>query len=98
MQNKVTKEQERYVLSQLDSLKQKDSIQKYTNKFEHYTMQLIDLPLTIEMHYYIKGLKVEIRKIIESNELNLTDMATLKNACLWQDHIMSPLPGNDKKI
>ena len=61
-------------------------------------MQLVDLPLTIEMYYYIKGLKVEICKIIESNELNLTDMAILKNTCLWQDHIMSPLSRNDKKV
>ena len=38
MQNKVTKEQERYVLSQLDMLKQKDSVQKYTMEFERYTM------------------------------------------------------------
>jgi hypothetical protein len=96
MQNKVTKEQERYILTQLDSHKQKDSVQRYTNEFERYTMQLIDLPLTIEMHYYLKGLKVEIRQLVESNELNLTCMATLKNACLRQDQIMSPPPGNDK--
>ena len=61
MQNKVTKEQERHVLSQLDMLKQRDSIQKYTTEFERYTMQLINLSLTIEMHYYLKGLKIEIR-------------------------------------
>ena len=60
MQNKVTKEYEQYVLSQLDTLKQKDSVQKYTSDFECYTMQLIDLLLTIEMYYYLKGLKVEI--------------------------------------
>ena len=96
MQNKVTKEQERYVLSQLDMLKQRDSIQKYTTEFERYTMQLINLSLTIEMHYYLKGLKVEIRRLVESNELNLTDMNTRKNACLRQDHIMNPLPGSDK--
>jgi hypothetical protein len=96
MQNKVTKEQERHILSQLDKHTQKDSVQKYTNEFERYTMQLIDLPLTIEMHYYLKGLKIEIRQLVESNELNLTCMTTLKNACLRQDHIMSPPPGNDK--
>jgi hypothetical protein len=97
MQNKVTKEQEWYVLLQLDMLKQKDSVQKYTMEFERYTMQLLELPLTIEMHYYLKGLKVEIRQLVESNELNLTDMTMLKNACLRQDHIMSPPPGSDRK-
>ena len=45
-------------------------------------MQLVDLLLTIEMHYYLKGLKVEIRQLVESNELNLTYMTMLKNACL----------------
>ena len=89
MQNKVTKEHERYILSQLDILKQKESVQKYNNEFERYAMQLLNLPLTIEMHYYLKGLKIEIRQLIESNELNLTDMTTLKNACIRQDHITS---------
>ena len=97
MQNKVTKEQERYVLSQLDLLTQKESVQRYNTEFERYTMQLIDLPLTIEMHYYLKGLKVEIRQLVESNELNLTDMTTLKNACIRQGHIMSLPPGSDRK-
>ena len=82
MQNKVTKEHERYILSQLDILKQKESVQKYNTEFKRYTMQLLDLPLTIEMHYYLKGLKVEIRQLVKSNELNLTDMTTLKNACI----------------
>ena len=45
-------------------------------------MQILDMPLTIEMHYYLKGLKIEIRKLVESNELNLTDMSMLKNVCL----------------
>ena len=78
-------------------LKQKESVQKYTTEFERYTMQLTNLPLTIEMHYYLKGLKVEIRQLVESNELNLMDMITLKNACLRQDHITSPPPGSDRK-
>ena len=97
MQNKITKEQECYVLLQLDSLKQKDSVQKYTNEFERYTMQILDMPLTIEMHYYLKGLRIEICKLVESNELNLTDMSMLKNACLRQDNILSPPPGIDMK-
>ena len=58
-------------------------------------MQLLDLPLTIEMHYYLKGLKVEIRQLVESNESNLTDMTTLKNACLRQDYIHRPPPTSD---
>ena len=70
------------MLSQLDSLKQKDSIQKYINEFKYYTMQFVDLPLIIEIHYYLKGLKVEIYKLVESNELNLIDIATLKNVYL----------------
>ena len=100
MQNKVTKEHERYILSQLDILKQKESVQKYNNDFERYTMQLLSLPLTIEMHYYLKGLKVEIRKLVESNELNLIDMTTLKNACIRQDNITSlpPNSADDKNI
>ena len=60
MQNKVTKEHERYILSQLNILKQKESVQKYNTEFKWYTMQLLDLPLTIEIHYYLKGLKAKI--------------------------------------
>ena len=97
MQSKVTKEQERYILSWLESLKQNESVQKYTTEFEHHTMQIIDLPLTVEMHYYLKGLKLEIRKLVESNELNLIDMMTLKNVCLRQDHIISPPPESNGK-
>ena len=78
-------------------LKQKDSVQKYTMEFERYTMQLLELPLTIEIHYYLKGLKVEICQLVESNELNLTDMTMLKSVCLRQDHIMSPPLGSDRK-
>src|SRR3979411_2919736 len=96
MQNKVTKEHERYILSHLNILKQKESVQKYNTEFEWYTMQLLDLPLNIKMHYYFKGLKAEIHQLVESNELNLTDMTTLKNACLRQDHIMSPPPNSTK--
>ena len=59
-------------------------------------MQLLDLQLTIEMHYFLKRLKAEICQLVESNELNLTDMTILKNACLWQDHIMSPPPNSTK--
>jgi transposase InsO family protein len=96
MKKKVTREQTRYMLAQLDMLKQKGSVQQYTNDFERYTMQILELPLEIEMHYYTRGLKVEIRKMVESNELNLTDMDTLKNACLRQDHIsLGPPHGND---
>ena len=97
MQNKITKEHERHILSQLDILRQKDSVQKYNIEFERYTMQLLDLPLTIEMHYYLKGLKIEIWQLIESNESNLTDMTTLKNTCLWQDYIYCPLPTSDMR-
>src|SRR4030081_3744303 len=97
MQNKITKEQEHYVLLQLDSLKQKDSVQKYTNEFEWYTMQILDMLLAIEMHYYLKGLNIEIHKLVESNELNLTDMSMLKNVCLRQDNILSPPPGINMK-
>src|SRR5271169_6005367 len=82
MQSKVTKEHERYILSQLDAIKQKDSVQRYNIEFEWYTIQLLNLLLTIEMHYYLKGLKVEICQLVKSNEVNLTDMTTLKNACL----------------
>ena len=96
MQSKVTKEHERYILSQLDAIKQKESVQKYNIEFERYTMRLLDLPLTIETHYYLKGLKVEIRQLVESNELNLTDMTTLKNACLRQDLITSLPPSSAK--
>ena len=60
MQSKVTKEQERYILSWLELLKQNESVQKYTTEFECHTMQIMDLPLTAEMHYYLKGLKLEI--------------------------------------
>src|SRR5271170_1943130 len=38
MQSKVTKEHERYILSQLDAIKQKESVQKYNIEFERYTM------------------------------------------------------------
>ena len=60
-------------------------------------MQIMDLPLTVEMHYYLKGLKLEIQKLVESNELNLIDIMILKNVCLRQDHIISPPPESNGK-
>ena len=61
-------------------------------------MQLIDLLLIIEIYYYLKGLKVEIYKLVKSNKLNFIDIAILKNTYLQQDHIISLSPGNNKEF
>ena len=50
------------------------------------------------MYYYLKGVKVEIYKLIESNKFNILDILILKNVYLQQDYIISPLPRNNKKF
>ena len=96
LKHKITDEHERQTLTQLDILQQKNSIREYNIAFEKLTMQILELPLKIEMHYYLKGLKKEIRQLVESNRENLTDMMTLKLACLRQDQIINP-QAEDKK-
>ena len=53
-------------------------------------IQITDIPLKVEMHFYLKGLKKELCQLIESNKNNLNDMKTLKMACIRQNHIMNP--------
>ena len=98
LEYKVTDEHERQILTQLDMIQQKSTIQEYNVTFEKLTMQIAEMPLRIEMHYYLKGLKKELRQLIESNRENLKDMMTLKLACLRQDQIVNPQVGmNNKK-
>src|SRR5579871_1280611 len=61
LQYKVIDEYERQILSQLDIIQQKSTVQEYNITFEKLTMQISDLPLKVEMHYYLKGLKQELR-------------------------------------
>ena len=87
LKNKITAEHERYILGQLDIIQQKGNVMEYNNEFNKLTMQLTQLPSSIEIHYYLKGLKKEIRQLVESNNENLVDIMTLKQACLRQDYI-----------
>src|SRR5579871_2052225 len=98
LQSKVTDEYKSLILSQLESLQQKGTIQKYNAAFDKLVMQIPDLSLNIERHYYLKGLKQDIRQLVEYNKENLQDMTTLKLACLRQDNILHPnqTTGNNK--
>src|SRR5579871_4094910 len=98
LQSKVTDEYKSLILSQLESLQQKGTIQKYNAAFDKLVMQIPDLSLNIERHYYLKGLKQDIRQLVESNRENLQDMTTLKLACLRQDNILhlNQTTGNNK--
>src|SRR5579871_5071228 len=78
-------------------IQQKSTVQEYNITFEKLTMQTSDLPLKVEMHYYLKGLKQELRQLVESNRDNLRDMMTLKLACLRQDHIINPTQAGSTK-
>ena len=60
---------------------------EYNNIFDKLMLQLTDIPLKIEMHFYLKGLKKEIRQMIETNKENLLNMMTLKLACLRLNYI-----------
>src|ERR1035438_6240116 len=77
-------------------MQQKGSVKEYNIAFDKLTMQMSDLPERFEKHYYLKGLRKEIRQLIESNKDNLDDMMTLKAACLRQDSISNPSLGNKK--
>ena len=61
-------------------------------------MQMMELPLKVEMHFYLQGLKPELHQIVESNENNLQDIATLKFACLRQDNITNPSRNSGTKV
>ncbi len=93
---KVTEEHERQILAQLDTIQQKGSVKEYNIAFDKLTMQMSDLPERFEKHYYLKGLRKEIRQLVESNKDNLDNMMTLKAACLRQDNISNPSLGNKK--
>src|ERR1017187_5026359 len=64
--------------------------------FDKLTMQISDLPERFEKHYDLKGLKKDIRQLVESNKDNLNDMMTLKAASLRQDNITISSLGNKK--
>src|SRR5579871_5330307 len=87
LQNKVTDKHESLILSQLESLQQKGTIQEYNTTFDKLVMQIPDLSLNIERHYYLKRLKQDIRQLVKSNRENFQDMTTLKLAYLRQDNI-----------
>src|SRR5579871_4875337 len=70
-------------------IQQKSTVQEYNITFEKLTMQTSDLPLKVKMHYYLKGLKQELRQLVESNRDNLRDIMILKLAYLRQDHIIN---------
>src|SRR5579871_3268145 len=79
-------------------IQQKSTVQEYNITFEKLTIQTSDLPLKVEMHYYLKGLKQELRQLVESNRDNLRDIIILKLAYLRQDHIINPTQtGSTKK-
>src|SRR5579871_3850470 len=78
-------------------IQQKSTVQEYNIAFEKLTMQTSDLPLKVEMYYYLKGLKQELRQLVESNRDNLRDMITLKLACLRQDHIINATQAGSTK-
>ena len=61
MSNITNEEQERSILAQLERLQQTSSINVYTAEFERLIMQITELPLNIAMHFYLNGLKKEIR-------------------------------------
>src|SRR5277367_7185340 len=94
---KITEEHEGSILSQIDLIQQKGSIKEYNTAFDKLTMQIADLLVHFEKHYYLKGLKKEVRQLAESNKDNLIDMMTLKAACIRQDNIISSNPYNKKK-
>ena len=98
LQYKVIDEYKKQILLQLDIIQQKSIVQEYNITFEKLTIQTSDLPLKVEIHYYLKRLKQQLRQLIESNRDNLRDMMTLKLACLRQDHIINPTQtGSTKK-
>ena len=94
--NKITEEHEQHVLVQLDTIQQKGSVKDYNAVFDKLTMQISDLPERFEKHYYLKGLKKDIRQLVELNKDNLNDMMTLKTASLRQDNITISTLGNKK--
>ena len=60
-------------------------------------MQIADMPVRFEKHYYLKGLKKELCQLVKSNKDNLVDMMTLKMACLRQDNITDSNTSNNNK-
>ena len=53
LQNKVTDEHENYILSQLEAIQQKGSIQEYNTTYDILIMQIPKLSFNIQKHYYL---------------------------------------------
>src|SRR5277367_2882430 len=64
-------------------------VSNYTAKFNQLMMQVVLHPME-EVSYYLDSLRKEIRKAIEANPLNFSDIKALKLAALHQDHIDNP--------
>ena len=72
--NKITSEHERQVLAQLQKIQQTGSVHNYNITFDKLMMQITEVPLKVEMHFYLQGLKPELHQIVESNANNLEDI------------------------
>src|SRR5579871_6339146 len=78
------------ILNKLDKLEQTGNIEQYNQIFDRLMMQITDILLKVQKHFYLKGLNKELHQFVESNKDNLDDIRILKNVCMRQDYIMNP--------
>lgn len=84
---------ERMVFEKLRYLNQgKLSVSDYVENFTYLTMQLPGLREQDAINFFLSGLRQDIRQMIESNTMNLTDISTMKLAAIRQERILNPKP------
>lgn len=74
----------RIIRDKLRTIRQRGSVADYNAAFTRLTMQIPNLSFEEAEFDYLQGLKPELRNLIRTKD-NITDMNTLKNACLKLD-------------
>ncbi|KAJ1506618.1 hypothetical protein HMI56_000513 [Coelomomyces lativittatus] len=87
----IPAENKRRTLKELQDLKQVNSINSYINEFKLLISQ-VEVPIDLQIHWFLNGLKQETQLWISSNEANLESMDFLEKACRHFELIKSSQP------